>query len=324
MFKFGSDKPNPAKDPTGLADITMDRDGHRATFHGSWYRGPHTNFIPAKAELRPSAEAVDRFVMHGWIPARPFIEKSTQITAFGSCFAEHISAYLHQRGYNVLGKHLGLDSHIVRFGEGMVNTFAILQQLEWALEDKQFPENLWFSEHKEIASLDPAIQAETRTIIRSTELFIMTLGLSEIWYDKRTGDALWRAVPANLFDDSIHGFRVSSHQENYENLVKIVSLIRSAKPDARIVFTVSPVPLMATFRPVSCLTASSVSKAILRSAVDQLVRERTDDDRLHYFPSYEIVKDFFIDSYQDDNRHPKAEIVDFTMRTFERHYCLPA
>lgn len=139
----------------------------------------------------------------------------------------------------------------------MANTFAILQQLEWALEGKCFPKNLWISETKEVASDDPAIQAETREIIHYTELFIMALGLSEIWYDKRTGDALWRAVPTDLFDEKYTVSESLLHQENYENLVKIVTLIRAAKPNAKIIFTVSPVPLMATFRKASCVPPST-------------------------------------------------------------------
>jgi len=301
--------------------IYTERDGRTAKFHGSWYRGAHTNFIPAKEEIVHTPECVDKFVMHGWTPAAPFVDKATRITAFGSCFAAYISTFLGDKGYNVLGKKLDMQAHIIRFGEGIVNTFAILQQLEWALLGKQFPENLWISSDKEVAALDPAIQAETRQILLGTDLFIITLGLSEIWYDKRTGDALWRAVPAALFDEAVHGFRVSTHQENFDNLAKIHALIRSARPEARIVFTVSPVPLMATFRPVSCLTASSVSKAILRSAVDQLMRERSDDAGLFYFPSYEIVKEFWIDPYEPDNRHPRDEVVQFIMATFERHYC---
>jgi hypothetical protein len=306
---------------TKLPLMTIARNGQRAVFHGSWYRGPHTNFIPAKSELEATNASVDQFIMRGWSPKRPFIGKSMPITAIGSCFAGHITRHLHEKGYNLFGKHLGMDSHIIRFGEGMVNTFAILQQFEWALEGKDFPENLWFSQDKEVASLSSEVREQTREIFRQTELFIMTLGLSEIWFDKRTGDALWRAVPAQLFDENIHGFRVSSHQENYDNLVKIVSLIRAAKPKAKIIFTVSPVPLMATFRPISCLTASSVSKSILRSAVDQLMRDHASDSDLFYFPSYEIVKEFFIDPYQPDNRHPKDEVVQFIMQTFERHFC---
>jgi hypothetical protein len=278
---------------TALPHIGIERGGGRwQVFHGSWYRGAYTNFIPSKAEIQATAESLDAFVMEGWIPKAPFIRRSTRITPIGSCFAEHLTRYLHAKGYSVLGRHLDyLKSHIIKFGEGMVNTFAILQQLEWALEGKRFPANLWFSENKEIApSDDPAIQAETRDIILGTDVLIITLGLSEIWYDKRTGEALWRAVPATLFDEELHGFRVSSHQENYDNLVKIVTLVRGARPGAKIIFTVSPVPLMATFRPISCLTASSVSKSILRSAVDQLMRERASDERLFYFPSFEIVK----------------------------------
>ncbi len=305
-----------------LPRLFVERNGHKAAFHGSWYRGPHTNFIPSKAELR-AASAVDDFIMHGWRPPAPFIDKAMKITAFGSCFAGHLTTFLNLKGYNVLGKHLNLQSHIVRFGDGMVNTFAIRQQLEWALEDKEFPHDLWFAEPGEPASVDAQIQAETREIVRSTELFVLTLGLAEIWFNKRTGDALWRAVPKHLFDPDIHGFRVSSPAENFENLAKIRALIRSARPNARIVLTLSPIPLMATFRPVSCLTASSVSKAILRSAIDQLMREFGTDAGLFYFPSYEIVKDFFVDPYMDDNRHPRFEVVRFVLETFERHYCIP-
>jgi hypothetical protein len=304
--------------------INLERNGHRARFHGSWYRGPHTNFIPARAEINSSAKSVDDFIMHGWTPKTPFITKSMPITAIGSCFADNITKFLHGNGYSVFGRHLNINSHVIRFGEGMVNTFAILQQFEWALEGKSFPENLWFSQDKEIATPSPEVQVETRDIFLKTDLFIMTLGLSEIWFDKRTGDALWRAVPVDVFDESIHGFRVSSHLENYENLLRIVSIIRAAKPQAKIIFTVSPVPLMATFGPISCLTASAVSKSILRSAVDQLMRDHAADENLFYFPSYEIVKEFFIDPYQADNRHPKDEIVQFIMQTFERHFCIPS
>lgn len=308
-----------------MADVpllTVRRDGHVARFHGSWYRGPHTNFIPSKAQLREPG-AVDRYILHGWLPEAPFITKRSRITAFGSCFAQHLTRHLHNAGYNILGRHLDLHSHIIRFGEGMVNTFAIRQQLEWALDDKEFPENLWFGADKEIASVDPAIKVETKQIIATTEVFVITLGLSEIWYDKQTGEAFWRAIPRDMFDPNRHGFRVSSYEENYANLVRIRDLIRTARPGAKIIFTLSPVPLMATFRPISCLTASSVSKAILRVALDQLMRDSSEDTDTYYFPSYEIVKELFVDPYRDDNRHPKPEIVEFIMKTFERHFCIP-
>ena len=44
------------------------------------------------------------------------------------------------------------------------------------------------------------------------------------------------------------------------------------------------------------------------------------DRRLFYFPSYEIVKDYFSDPYRGDNRHVKTKIIDTIMENFARFY----
>jgi hypothetical protein len=305
---------------TRLPVVEILRKGRIEQFHGTWYRGEHTNFLPTKAELS-DPNAIDDYIVQGWVPAQPFITKSAPLTAFGSCFAGHITDYLEAKGYNIFGRHLDIHAHIIRFGEGMVNTFSIRQQLEWAAGIRQFPEKMWFGPNKEVAAVDPTIREETYQIIRQTEVFIVTLGLSEIWYDKINGEVFWRAIPADMFDPDRHGFRITSVQENYDNLLAIIAVIRKLRSDARIIFTLSPIPLVATFRPVSCLTANSVSKAILRVAIDQVMREHGSDGGLFYFPSYEIIKDGFIDPFRDDNRHPKPEVIEVVMRTFERHYC---
>jgi len=297
------------------------RGDRSATFHGSWYRGESCNFIPSKAELA-EPDPIGRFIMPGWAPRAPFISPQMQITAFGSCFAQHVTNHLAIRGYNIAGQGLELSAHIIRFGEGMVNTFAIRQQFEWALGGKEFPDYLWIGPNKELASADPAIRDETFRIINGTEVFIITLGLSEIWYDKVSGEAFWRAIPQAMFDPEKHGFRVSTVAENLENLQIIHRLIRQARPAAPIVVTLSPIPLMATFRPVSCLTANSVSKAILRVAIDEFVRS-ANDERLFYFPSYEIVGEIYGNARDDDNRHVTLDVVKSVMRTFERYYCIP-
>lgn len=306
--------------PTSLPVLHLRRGNHEATFHGSWYRGEQTHFIPSKAELA-EPDAVDRFIMPGWSPPDPFITKTMMITAFGSCFARHISEYLGEMGYNISGNNLELlAAHIIRFGEGMVNSFAIRQQFEWALGERIFPDKLWFGPNKEIVSVDPDIRDQTLDIIKRTNVFIITLGLSEIWYDKVTGDAFWRAIPKDMFDPNRHGFRLSSVTENLDNLRAIYRCIRNLRSNASVIFTLSPIPLMATFRPVSCLTANSVSKAILRTAVDEFMRENHDGS--YYFPSYEIVTEMFADSRMPDNRHIKSEAISFAMNTFTRYYCI--
>jgi hypothetical protein len=200
-----------------------------------------------------------------------------------------------------------------------VNSFSIRQQFEWALTQRAFPQNLWFAADKEHAELDPSIRDDTRDIILATDVFIITLGLSEIWYDKPSGEAFWRAIPASMFDPELHGFRLTTVDENRDNIAATLDLIRAARPDASVILTLSPVPLMATFRPISCLTANAVSKAILRIALDQIMSERR--ERVFYYPAYEMVTAASFDAFDDDNRHPKAEVIARVMDCFERNYC---
>lgn len=288
-------------------------------FNGSWYRGENTNFYPSKKALRVP-DGVYTYYLKGLVPEAPFIQKETPITAFGSCFAHHVSNYLHQRQYNILGKDLDLDAHIIRFGEGIVNTFAILQQLEWALNDKEMPEDLWFSKDKEIAGVSEDIKTETKNILLKTEVFIFTLGLSEVWFDNQSGEALWRAVPLQLFDPERHVFRQTTVSENVQNIRKIIEVIKSHKPNANIVFTLSPVPLIATFRPIPCPVANAVSKATLRCALDEVLRN-DEPQNVFYFPSYEIVTSAGANAFKDDNHHVRPEVVARIMQYFEQHFC---
>jgi hypothetical protein len=163
----------------------------------------------------------------------------------------------------------------------------------------------------------------TRALFDDTDVFILTLGLSEIWYDTSTGEAFWRAVPVGYFDASRHTFRVSTVAENAANLRAIYEMIREFRPSARIVVTLSPIPLVATFRPVSSITANSVSKAILRAAIDEVVREADDPEHLLYWPSYEIVQDAFgTGKWLPDGRHVAQPVLDYIMALFETYYCL--
>lgn len=296
--------------------------------HPSWYRGETTHYNPTKAVLY-DVGGLEEFLLAGWLPPKPFIGREQVITTFGSCFATHLSAWLMRQQY-LTGERLALlrqeaqpqlgESHIIRFGEGMVNTFALRQQFEWALENKRFSEDLWYGSSGELAPYNETIRQTTGKLFAETDVYIITLGLSEVWHNRHSGDVFWRAIPLDKFDPEQHGFRISTVEENRANLEKIYRLIRAHRPEATIVFTLSPVPLVATFRPVSCLTANSVSKAILRVAVDELMRAHSEDARLFYWPSYEIVKEYVKDAYQPDNRHPRPEVIDFVMRKFARFY----
>ncbi|APO75884.1 GSCFA family protein [Rhizobium etli 8C-3] len=291
--------------------------------HATWYRGETTNFYPDKQAIK-NLSSVDEYVGKGWLPTAPLISKEHYITAFGSCFASEVTKFLYNEGYQVFGRDMTLNSYVVRSGEGIVNSAAIRQQFEWAFEGKVPKIELWHDKAGVPGDYSDDVRDSTKQIFEKSDVFILTLGLSEVWYDKPTGEIFWRAIPKRDFDPQRHGFRVMSAAENLDNLRRIYELIRTHRPDATIIVTLSPVPLAATFRPVSCITANSVSKASLRVAIDELMREpkAAQDERFFYFPSYEIITSFLPDPMKDDFRHPTDQSVDFIMRTFQRHFLI--
>ena len=147
---------------------------------------------------------------------------------------------------------------------------------------------------------------------------MLTLGLAEVWQDRDTGHVFWRGVPKEIFDADRHVFRLSTVDENVANLRRTIALLRQVNPSAPIVLTLSPVPLLATHRDISCMTADCVSKSVLRVAIDLVMADRIPG--VYYFPSFEIVKWMGAtlswsaygegDSSRDVNRRLIAPIID--------------
>jgi len=72
--------------------------------------------------------------------------------------------------------------------------------------------------------------------------------------------------------------------------------------------TVSPVPLLSTFRDVDVLVANTYSKSVQRAAIDEFI---ADADGVDYFPSYEFVmlSNPTIAWSRGDYRHVNADLV---------------
>ena len=287
----------------------------------SFFRGSQVNFNPYRKDFaHPGFLA--KFLLQGWVPDGPVIDQQTSVTAFGSCFAQNITDHLGKAGYN-LSSGRNPNIYISKMGEGLVNVHAIAQQFQWALEDAKVPEGLWHGWKAEEFGYDESIRQQTREVFRATDFFVITLGLSEVWFDELTGGVFWRAVPLKSYDPDRHKFRVCSVEETRSGIAWIYHTIRKHVPNAKVLFTLSPIPLAATFRPVSCITANSVSKAILRAALDEFIRGHHQElnANLFYFPSYEIITELFFAKYGDDGRHPAPEIIEMIMKLFEATYC---
>jgi len=286
----------------------------------SFFRGEDgVNFNPYKGDYE-NVQFLQEYVVKGWIPKSKLITTSTNITAFGSCFVANIIRFLKKLNFN-LTTDSSPEIYISRIGEGLANVYALYQQFDWALENTPIPDGLWHGWEVEDYGVDENIRLKTRETLLKSEVFIFTLGVSEIWEDIETGHAFWKAVPEDKYDPSRHKFRVLSMNETKETLSKIYNIIKKHIPAAKVIFTVSPIPMAATFRQISCITATSAAKSILRASLDEFLRENKDlGESLFYFPSFEIPQ-FFYSAYEDDCRHLREDNLKFIMKLFEVMYC---
>jgi GSCFA family len=284
-----------------------------------WHKGTTFRYLPDKARL--SALGMDA-LGEGWLPVEPLITPETRVLAIGSCFARYFVVWLAEHGFNKTIQQSPYNA-LLRFGADFANLAVVAQQFRWAFGELDAKEVLWIDKHKDVFEATEERRQLVRDTLVTTDILLLTLGLSEVWYDRVTGEPLWRALTAEEFDPERHVFRVETVAQTIHWLETIERLRAQYVPGMKIVFTLSPVRLAMSFRPVSAFTANSVSKAILRAAVDEFLRNHQDALRQHlfYFPSYEIVTDFFIDPYEHDNIHVSSTVAAGIIRFFVEHYC---
>nr|WP_282099145.1 GSCFA domain-containing protein [Thauera aromatica] len=151
---------------------------------------------------------------------------------------------------------------------------------------------------------------------------VLTLGLTEAWHALADA-AVYPVAPGvagGVFDPARHGFANFSAAEVSADLAALRDRLHAINPKARIILTVSPVPLAATASDCHVWVASSYSKAVLRVAADEAARRF---DNVAYFPSYEIITSPAAGGryFADDLRNVTEQGVNHVMRVFFRHFC---
>jgi hypothetical protein len=280
-----------------------------------WFNGVTRTRFPTKAEIR---DAGPQSVLKGWIPPEPLISPGSRVLALGSCFAAYFIEWLATNGY----KQAFSDSLLVLARNPFENAAVIAQQFRWAFGEVD-PQNLfWVDKDKERSFATEEKRLAMRQALTEADVFIATLSLSEVWYDKLTGEPLWRVMPTDCHDPERHAFKVMSFAETVEALETIERIRARWLPRLRIIYTVSPQPMAATVRPVSAITANAASKAIVRGALDEFLRSRGDDlNRIYfYFPGYEIVSSLLSNPFLPDNRHLHDHVIELVLKLFADSY----
>ena len=250
--------------------------------HG-WYL-PDINAYPRQQSSFEGnlGELIREAVLPGHTPVAPPLDEHAAVITLGSCFARELRQFLNDAG---------VPSTRFWIPSGLNNTFAILDFLSWCVTGAQTGRGFRYERSAEgdIREWTPAAERESyASALAQAGAFVFTLGLAEVWQDRDTGGVFWRGVPSEVFNADRHVFRLTTVDENARNLRDIIALVRQVNPQAPIVLTLSPVPLLATHRTISCLTADCVSKSVLRVALDEVMSEQPAG--VYYWPSFEIVK----------------------------------
>ncbi len=280
----------------------------------------------------------------------PFsIRRDLPVATAGSCFAQHISRTLERLGFSylvterfaptpgVIDENYGV--YPARFGN-LYTARQLVQTFDRAYGDFVPCDDVWTG--PDGTAIDPfrpriqtggfpsaeALRADrerhltaVRRMFETCGVFIFTLGLTESWMSARDGAVfpLAPGVVSPFVDEAAYRFHNFGAAEVTTDLMAFLTRLAEVNPAARVILTVSPVPLIATYEDRHVLVSTIASKSILRAAVEEVTRIAS---QVAYFPSYEIVTGpqargrFFA----PDLREVTDEGVAYVMSLFERHF----
>ncbi len=271
--------------------------------------------------------------------AFPILDRATPIGSAGSCFAAEIARRLRADGFNYVVTESGVDTVTSSARWGILfNAPSLRQLVEKAFGLRRLPRLLWtdvregrakyfdpfrenviFDSVEEYdADIEPHLNA-AREALTQSRVFVMTLGMNEVWSLKSDG-AVFSRCPW-LIASAATRRHVLSVEENITELQRMLDLWRVYNRDLRLILTVSPVPMHATFRGAEhhVITANCHAKAVLRVAVEEFTRRNKE---VYYFPSFETVMYCTRSPWAEDERHVSVAAVDKVMALFYRTFVI--
>lgn len=274
-----------AENTVSAPEFDADKSGKPAKSKDKWHFKSRTiDFFPRKtSDFDDLKTMMRKFILHRLVPDSPIFGSDATLLTMGSCFAAHLRKRLLARGK---------QSDTISVPEGLNNSFAVRQFIEWGLTGDIGSASYWYDADED-GGVDhwtpPSEHTFYKEQFKTFDGLVITLGLAEVWRDRETGGVFWRGVPQKIYEAERHVFQISTVEENVENMRAIIQTVHSELGPKPIIFTLSPVPLIATHRTdVNCMVADSVSKSILRVAIDQVMREG--HENVYYWPSFEVVR----------------------------------
>jgi hypothetical protein len=279
------------------------------------------------------------------------IRPDDRVATMGSCFAQHLARHIARIGLNYYiaerpPENMPVSEAVSRnygtFSARYGNVYTVTQAKQ--LFDRAFgafapADDVWARGEGFVDAFRPQIEPEpftsvdavkseaivhfarVREVFTNSQWLVFTLGLTEAWRSRADG-AVYPIAPGvrgGNFDPIQYEFVNFEIDEVRRDLFGLIDRVHSVNPRCRILLTVSPVPLIATYEDRHVWTSTVASKAVLRVAADEAARRY---HHVTYFPSYEVITSPAAGSryYADDLREVTSLGVEHVMRLFSTHY----
>ena len=308
--------------------------------------------LPNSSFWRRSVSSLSYQEVDPVVKGKYVIKKSDKVATAGSCFAQHVSKRLVGVGFKWINEEPSLfgmsasvaaeysyDIYSARYGNVYTST-QLLQMFKRAFNMQEYNSEPWISDDgKFIDPYRPYVEPKgfeslsayevdlkkhlsaVKKMFCELDIFVFTLGLTECWV-RSEDSAVLPFHPGVLnvpYSSDEYQFKNLSVDQVQNDLIEFKKLLETVNPGAKILLTVSPVPLIATYSGGHVLTQTVYSKSVLRVAAEQFSSLY---DSVAYFPSYEIIASHYNRGayYAEDLREVEASGVDHVMRLMLKYY----
>ncbi len=239
------------------------------------------------------------------------------IMLMGSCFTEQIGNKLSDHKFRILQNPNGILFNPVSIARSIENYIC---RKEYTEDDLFYYNELWHSwdHHSRFSSMDKTLgiaaindsQQSAHQFLSHAKWLIITLGSSFV-YERKEVDNPFLSVAANChkIPNDTFNRRLLLSAEVATVLQKMINQLQQFNNDLRIIFTISPVRHLR-----EGFIENNRSKAALIEAVHSL----TDQQKVLYFPSFELVIDDLRDYrfFAEDMVHPNYSATNYVWEKF--------
>ncbi|MCC0005439.1 MAG: GSCFA domain-containing protein [Methylobacteriaceae bacterium] len=309
--------------------------------------------LPDHRFWRKAITSVPPFAIDPVIRSPFRITRADRVATAGSCFAQEIAMRLQASGYHYYlaerapeqmsaaeARRQNYFMYSCRYGN-IYTTAQLLQLIDRAYGRFKPEIDFWVrpEDGRYVDPFRPRIEpagfatveemhadrekhlAAVRTMIETMDVFVFTFGHTETWRHKKDGAILQLApgVAGGEWDPDVYEFYNMSVGEVVRDFTAALDRITAINPRVRVVLSVSPVGIIATYEDRHVAVSNSAVKAILRAAADEVVRARPN---VAYFPSYDLatVSANVPRFYGEDTRRINPYGADRAMEIFFEHF----